>query len=177
MRPVQVGLKLWWAIVAVCSCVAFAAPSTPADNEEVYFAAEVPFSESNWEIALQPGYVFSDPYLNIFSTTVGAYYLFDRVFAVGIEGTGYASWKSNAAKGQDAALGPFRLLEPMITPFVRALAASLPSASAPVSGMVNLFSSSVIMGDIFVLARGGTIKLHGIFGYMAPSLVPGSWCN
>jgi len=141
---------------------AWAAPTAADENAALYYQAQTPFNtNTHFETALNFGYLFSDPYFNIATATVGGYYLFDRTFALGLEGTGYASWRSRTGRGMDDDLGPYgfssheKSLHPQASGMVVA-------RFTPISGMVNFFSSEFVLADISFLARAGGIKYRNL---------------
>ena len=159
LHPIMMFALVISLLSAFASTTIAAEPSlSNVDDAEFFYMAEAPFVEgTKWETSLQPGYIFSDPYLNIATATASAYYMKQRGYAFGVELTGYSSWQSRAAQGMDSTLGDYGFASDQLTnrPVFGAVGVM---RLTPMTGMLNFFSSRVVMTDISFLLRGGTVK-------------------
>ena len=153
-------MKLTWAVLGLSLAFGLFAKSAMASDNELYYAAEKPFlSNAKWEVRLAGGYDFSNPYLNVYSGTVGAFYLIDRSLSPGIEVSGFSSSKRGSAQELEDKFSQYNIKINAIAPQYSAAAVF---RLTPISGVVNFFSSTTLMADIHILARAGIIQYETV---------------
>lgn len=127
-----------------------------AEPSALYYAVESASSQPNdFELRLNYGNDFSNPYLQTHSTGLSGHWILHRNFGIGLEGTIYGSTKREAATTLASTLGPYgyQVLAP--EPEWSSVAVI---RFVPITGLVNLFSWKVIPIDLILLARAGVIR-------------------
>jgi hypothetical protein len=141
------------------------------DNDALYYVAVKAFSKLEPRIELQAiiGADITNPFLNVFGPRLGLYYNFNPFLSAGIEGSYYFSADRDSARNLEATLERHGYSLDDSSPEYGLMGVLRVS---PLTGLLNLFSSTVVQTQISLLARGGTVSYaHGVG--MGPSLGTG----
>jgi hypothetical protein len=111
-----------------------------------------------WETRLWGGYVFSDPYSQIWSARLEQLYSFDRTFAFGVGGGMENAQARSSTAVLEKDLGPYGFGISTTTPRARAYAIA---RLTPLTGLLNFFSERVVPVDIALVFRAGTSLFTG----------------
>jgi hypothetical protein len=159
------------ALVLLVLQVSFATAADEKKEDDVlYYAAEKPFSEKPPAIEIRLGltYDITNPYMNVFGPRLSALYNFSPFFSFGIEGTYYFGVDRGASADLSARLERHGFTLDQSSPDYGLMGVF---RVTPLSGLLNLFSSSVMQTQVSLLARGGTIHYTQIG--LGPSLGTG----
>lgn len=129
-------------------------------DSDLYYSVDSSFrrDERHLEAKLTTGLDFSNPYLNLYAVTGGAYWIFSPFVAVGLEVAGFHSTKRQSLSALEETLGPYGLAVQPLDP--KWSAAGVLRVTA-LSGLVNLFSATVVAAELGALVRAGTIRYGG----------------
>lgn len=149
-------MKQSWVALGIFLAVGLSGGLASAAENDLYYAAEKPFlSNAKFEMRLGAGYDFSNPYINVYSGSLGLFYLIDRSLAPGIEVNGYTSGQRGSAQQLETELAPYNYK-------IKALAPQYSLVGVfrvtPISGVVNLLSTTTMMADVHLLGRAGVIQ-------------------
>lgn len=144
------------ALVAITYTTAgFAKSPQPQESESLYYAVEKnSHPERKFEIRGAFGYDISNPYLNVLGGQLSGYYLINKFFAAGVEIAANTTAQKEYAKELENELKRHNYRLDMFAPDYGIVAVG---RFVPLSGLVNLFSNSVIKTELGILLRGGSM--------------------
>lgn len=152
LRLLRMIMKRWFFLVVLLNAV-----GTAADQSTSYYhVARAPFAQAGTvEIRPSGGYDFSNPYFHLYSINLGAVWLASPMISAGLEFSKFTGDKRNSALALEKELGDYGFtVDTLIPRFCASIALRL----VPLAGMVNFFTTRVLMVDFGLLARGGFIK-------------------
>lgn len=151
-------MKRWLALLGLsffASFPAFAGKADDSDSGLFYATEENMRTDSHWETRLLGGTDFSNSFLSIYGVHGGVLYLAQSSVAFGVEGGLFFLDKKGSGERLADEMAREGYLMHAIGPSARAAALI---RVTPLSGMVNLFSQSVMKVDLSLVARVGVIK-------------------
>lgn len=144
------------ALLVLLGLCAVATSSAQGAEEDLYYLSRATFDQANAELQLSGGYDFSNPYIWIYSGSATAYWLESPVWAVGMEISKFGSYDRQTFKAlQEAFSADIGVIRP-------SWAVAAVGRLTPLSGMVNLFSKSILMVDVGLVGRFGIIRYEQI---------------